>query len=230
MTLLSEFTNQREESRKNRREALEELARRYGGVRALAIAISRSPEQIYALLADRRSVGDKLARDIEEKLSLESGSLDMPVDKSAVKKAEPVAQKPRIKITKIPLLSFVQAGSMTDVGDLNCDEYVEMIGDFPSGCFALRIKGDSMKPLMDEGDVIVVDPSRWPSPGDCVVARSNLENLNEATVKRYHPIGFDESGRDIFELRPLNDNYRTMHSVNQKLQVIGTVCKLVKDL
>ena len=127
MTLLSEFTNQREEARKNRREALEELTRRYGGVRALAIAISRSPEQIYALLADRRSVGDKLARDIEEKLSLESGSLDLPVIDSAIKTATPVAVKPRIKITKIPLLSFVQAGSMTDVGDLCSDEYVEMI-------------------------------------------------------------------------------------------------------
>lgn len=231
MTLLNELMNKRETVRSNRKAALTELVRRYGGVRALAIAISRDPEQVYSLLSGRRGVGDKLARSIEEKLELDPGYLDIaPEDSAAPSVTQSPTPQPSVVVSKLPLVSFVQAGSMTDIGDLCADETVEVIGEFPDGCFALRIKGDSMNPLMDEGDIIVVDPGRWPRPRDCVVARSGLENLNEATVKRYHPTGFDESGTEIFELRPLNPEYPIMHSINQKLEIIGTVCKLVKDM
>ena len=110
------------------------------------------------------------------------------------------------------------------------NEYIEVFGDLPDGCYGLKVKGDSMTPLIDDGDIVVVDPNRWPKPGDYIVARSELENLAEATVKRYYPVGFDESGIEIFEARPLNTMYATMHSVEQKLVIVGTVCKLMKDL
>ena len=110
------------------------------------------------------------------------------------------------------------------------DEYIDVPGTLPDGCYALKVVGDSMSPLMDEGDIVVVDPNRWPKPGDCIVARSELENLSEATVKRYFPVGFDETGREVFEARPFNDVYPVMHSSLQKLSIVGTVCKLIKDM
>ena len=226
MALLEELQGRKDEARKNRKEVLTELVKQYGGVRTLALALSRTPEQLYALLSDRRNIGDKLARSIEQKLDLQEGTMDKPPTKTEVIK--PIEKK--AKITRIPLLSTVQAGMPTDCGDLCFDEHIEVLGELPDGCYGLRVTGDSMSPLIDHGDIVVVDPHRWPKPGDCVVCRSELENLNEATVKRYYPIGFDGTGRETFEARPFNEMYPVMRSVEQKLTVIGTVCKLIKDM
>ena len=227
---VEQLTKQYREDRDNtRRENLKQLVARFGSARALAIAVSKTPQQIGQLLRGESPIGDRIAADIEKKLNLLSGSLDNKSNTDA-----PSEPKPQIKkfsaFSRIPLLSSVQAGLPTDHGDLCYDEFVEVPGELPNGCYALKVSGDSMSPLMDEGDVVVVDPGRWPKPGDCIVARSELENLSAATVKRYYPIGFDETGREVFEARPFNTEYPVMHSVDQKLSVVGTVCKLIKDM
>lgn len=219
-----------------RRRNLARLAERYGSKRALAIAIAMTPQQFGEVLNGRAGFGDKVAERIETNLKVEPGFLDLPSIDSKLKDAPvvlPPAQprkSPVKKFARVPLLSSVQAGLPTDSGDLCFDEYVEVPGTLPKDCYALRVTGDSMSPLMDEGDVVIVDPNRWPKPGDCIVARSDLENLAEATVKRYYPVGFDSEGREVFEARPFNDMYPVMHSAHQKLEVIGTVCKLIKDM
>ena len=218
---------EREERDRIRKANLQELIARYGSTRAFSIAISRSPAQIGNMLRGIRPFGDTIKDHIEKTLDLPEGYLDRPVKKQA--NARPLT-KAESKTVKIPLLSTVQAGLPTDNGDLSYDEYIEVFGDLPDGCYGLKVKGDSMTPLIDDGDIVVVDPNRWPKPGDYIVARSELENLAEATVKRYYPVGFDESGIEIFEARPLNQMYATMHSVEQKLVIVGTVCKLMKDL
>ena len=120
------------------------------------------------------------------------------------------------KKKQIPLISFVQAGSLTDVGGLIPDEYIEAFGDHPDGCFALKVSGDSMTPVFDDGDYVVIDPARCPKIGSYVVARSDMTGMSEATLKQYFEVDFDEEGRKIFELRPLNPMYPPMHSVKHK--------------
>lgn len=227
MHYLDQLKKERIERDATRQQNLHELVARYGSIRALAIAISRSPNQIGEMLNGRRPFGDTVARHIEETLDLEPGYLDKEVKKKV--NLRPLSKEEH-KTTRIPLLSTVQAGLPTDHGDLCYDESIEVFGSLPDGCYALKVTGDSMSPLIDHGDIVVVDPNRWPRPGDYIVARSELENLAEATVKRYTPIGFDADGREIFEARPLNALYPPMHSVQQKLRIIGTVCKLLKDL
>jgi SOS-response transcriptional repressor LexA len=85
---------------------------------------------------------------------------------------------------------------------------------------ALRIKGDSMAPEFREGDVIIVDPAIVPSPGDFVVGRNGS---HEATFKKFRPRGIDASGREVFELVPLNDDYPTMRSDTERLLIVGTM-------
>lgn len=218
---------EREERDRIRKANLQAIIARYGSTRAFAIAISRSPAQIANMLRGIRPFGDTIKDHIEKTLDLPEGYLDRPVKKEA--NVQPLT-KAESKTVKIPLLSTVQAGLPTDNGDLSYDEYIEVFGDLPDGCYGLKVKGDSMTPLIDDGDIVVVDPNRWPKPGDYIVARSELENLSEATVKRYYPVKFDEAGNEIFEARPLNTMYATMHSVEQKLVIVGTVCKLMKDL
>ena len=222
---------QGDEITRRRRKNLQYLVAKYGSQKALAIALSRTQSQISQLVSEtsRKTIGDDLIRNIEDTLQLEPGSLDRPTE--AEKIAASISKKIVVpSFARIPLLSCVQAGTPTDHGDLCYDEFVEVPGSLPKGCYALRVTGDSMSPLIDHGDIVVVDPNRWPKPGDCIVARSELENLSEATVKRYYPVGFDETGREVFEARPFNPEYTTMHSVDQKLEVIGTVCKLIKDM
>ena len=226
MALYDELQEQKDKIQLNRKKVLAEIVKRYGSVRATALAISCTTAQLYALLNGNRNMGDKLARSFEEKLGMKPGTFDTPITRSNHEERE----QRMAKTTKIPLLSFVQAGMPTDFGDLIADEEIEVLGELPDGCYGLRVSGDSMSPLIDDGDVVIVDPGRWPRAGDCVVARSELENLAEATVKRFYPIGFDETGREIFEARPFNPEYPVMHSVHQKLVVIGTVCKLIKDM
>ena len=222
---------QTDEVTRTRRKNLQFLVTKFGSQKALAIALSRTPSQIGQLVRDNspKGIGDDLSRSIESTLGLEHGFLDKKVDREPIVNVRPLSKK-ESKIKRIPLLSTVQAGMPTDHGDLCFDEYIEVFGDLPSGCYGLKVTGDSMTPLIDDGDVVVVDPNRWPSPGDYIVARSELSNLSEATVKRYYPVGYDDDGREIFEARPLNNLYPPMHSVLQKLVIIGTVCKLLKDL
>jgi SOS-response transcriptional repressor LexA len=219
---------QTDELTRIRRRNLQLLVTKYGSQKALAIALSRTPSQIGQLVRDNspKGIGDDLTRYIEKELGLATGSLDRPAAK--IEKVKTIANE-ILNVTRIPVLSSVQAGSPTDHGDICFDEFIEVPGKLPKGCYALKVTGDSMSPLIDNGDVVVVDPDRWPKPGDCIVARSGLENLSEATVKRYYPVGFDASGREVFEARPFNEMYPVMHSVDQKLEIIGTVCKLIKD-
>lgn len=228
MALLDELQQRKEETQANRRKVLAEIVRRYGSVRATALALTCTTAQLYSLLNGRRNMGDKLARSLEEKLNLESGAFDAPPSETQIEVETAMPEK--LKSKRIPLLSHVQAGTPFDQGDLCYDEYVEVFGNVPDGCYGLRVNGDSMAPLIDSGDVVVVNPNRWPKPGDYVVVRSALENINGAAVKRYYPTGYDDTGREIFEARSINSLYPPMHSVNQQLSVCGTVCKLLKDL
>lgn len=221
MTYMEKVVKQREVRDNIRRKNLETLVARYGGVTALAIALSRSPQQINNMLNARKSFGDGITQYIEDTLNLESGFLDTagPTDK---------LERTPMPSRRVPLISFVQAGQLTNTGDLVSDEYVVCYGDASPTAFALRVKGDSMTPIFDEGDIVIVDDQKAPKVGDYVVARSELDAIEEATIKRYYIAGFDDHGREIFELRPLNPAYPVMNSQQLKLVVVGVVVEAIK--
>lgn len=126
---------------------------------------------------------------------------------------------------RIPVLSYVQAGNWREMCEQasNFDGNVEFVAASseigPYG-FGLWLRGDSMMPLFKEGDLIIVDPDEGPQPGDYVVAKNGS---GEATFKKYRPRGIDENGQEVFELVPLNDDYPTMHSDRQHIQIIGVM-------
>lgn len=125
---------------------------------------------------------------------------------------------------RIPVISYVQAGHWRDIVDNNpigySDDTIPARGEYGMYTFALRIMGNSMEPEFKENDVIVVDPDVAPNAGDYVVARNHTE---EATFKKYRPRGIDASGQDVFELVPLNEDYATMRSDMEPIQIIGTM-------
>lgn len=137
----------------------------------------------------------------------------------------------RLTPQRVPVLSYVQAGAMTEAGCVDLaqvyDEYITTDLDLSEQAFALEIKGDSMiappgsgEESFNEGDRIIVDCTVTPLPGDFVVARNGE---HEATFKKYRPRGVDEQGRDVFELVPLNPDYPTIRSDRQPVQIIGVM-------
>ena len=62
---------------------------------------------------------------------------------------------------KVPLLNWVRVGQWHEASDAfqagDADEWIESdVKD--AHVFALRVKGDSMEPEFNEGDIIVVNP------------------------------------------------------------------------
>lgn len=123
-----------------------------------------------------------------------------------------------------PVISRVQAGALREInvpygpGDGYDVEYGD--DDTSKWSFFLEIDGDSMQPDFREGDRVLIDPDVSPRPGDFVAARNTKQ---EATFKKYRVRGIDESGQEVFELVPLNDDYPVLRSDEHHLIVIGTM-------
>ncbi|UKH32347.1 LexA family protein [Actinobacillus pleuropneumoniae] len=130
-----------------------------------------------------------------------------------------------IGTTKVPLISYVQAGAWTGIDDFRetCGDYEYILTDLDvSGdAFALKIKGDSMEPEFIEGDIVIIDPKVEPHAGEFVAA---INGDYEATFKKYRPLeDLDEYGRQHFELVPLNPDWHSMSSLKQEIRIIGTM-------
>lgn len=124
---------------------------------------------------------------------------------------------------KVPLISYVQAGVWTESCELRDStgfEYIMTSLELSDKAFALQIKGDSMEPEFKEGDLVIVDPSIKPTPGEFVVA---MNGESEATFKKYRELGYDEHERIQFELIPLNPDYTIISTLNQQIRIIGTM-------
>lgn len=128
----------------------------------------------------------------------------------------------------VPVISYVQAGSFKEaIQDAQENFVASYAENLSKNAFALEVQGESMSPEFKPGDKIVVDPEVEPKPGDYVIAQNGE---HEATFKMYKPRGFDDQGREYFELTPLNQMYPTLDSRFQRIEIIGTVVEHVRSL
>lgn len=118
---------------------------------------------------------------------------------------------------RIPILGRVPAGqpleAIADVEDyLAVDEAIAK-----SANFALRVKGDSMFPEINDGDVVLVQSTNVAQNGEVVVA---TVDDNEATVKRLR-----RAGGDVY-LQPANPAYPIIRG--KDITVVGRVTSLIR--
>lgn len=127
------------------------------------------------------------------------------------------------KMRRVPILSWVQAGSFTESNPAEIlsetERWVETSLRISDNSFALEVKGDSMTnpsglPTIPQGATVIVDPDAEPINGKIVVAR--LDGTNEATVKK---LVID--GPHKF-LVPLNPRYPNI-PINGNCTIIGVV-------
>ncbi|KQK42800.1 LexA family transcriptional regulator [Acinetobacter baumannii] len=128
------------------------------------------------------------------------------------------------EISKIPVLDYVQAGLFNSVGYDGVNPIGETYTTYKSAkeksVFSLTVQGDSMLPDFKPGDLLTIDTALMPQPGSFVVAQNGDY---EATFKKYRVIGYDDFGREIFELVPLNPDYPTLSSLNHNISIIGVM-------
>jgi SOS-response transcriptional repressor LexA len=131
---------------------------------------------------------------------------------------------------KIPILDFVQAGIFHESGydgvNPKGETYTTYRSCRPESVFSLEVSGLSMSPEFLPGDKLVVDSAKDPYPGCYVIAQNGS---HEATFKKYRAIGYDEHGRETFELVPLNPDFPVMNSTQHEIRIIGVVVEHLRS-
>lgn len=124
---------------------------------------------------------------------------------------------------EIPILDYRQAARWTvdsTSQDLGEHDTIMTALELPPSTFALRILGNSMEPKFVEGDIVVVDPTIQPGPGDFVVA---AEGNGDTTFRQYRSGAINEHGDSVFELWPLSPLHAAMRSDRVSLAIVGTM-------
>lgn len=124
---------------------------------------------------------------------------------------------------RIPILGKVAAGHPIEALE-NIVDYEEISGDIARAeeYFGLLIKGDSMEPRMQEGDIVIIHKQDNVDSGDIAIV---LINGAEATCKK---VKKTETG---LILQPNNTKYETMYYSNEEVRslpvtIIGKVVEL----
>ena len=140
----------------------------------------------------------------------EKGILQGPAGKG-IKRAVSTAQRPN----QLPVVGMVTAGQPILAVE-NREGYVTWEAE--PGCFALRVRGESMKNVgILSGDLVVVRPQSNADDGQIVVARIE----DEATVKR-----LSKKNGHIW-LLPENEDFEPIDGTNA--EIIGIVKAVIRE-
>lgn len=108
------------------------------------------------------------------------------------------ASSPPRNIARIPVIGTVACGDPIDVEE-NIIDYLNLPGHVPDGAFALICEGDSMEPGLQDGDLVVIEPT--PNVEDGEVAAVLVDGDTKATLKQVRHVG------DTIWLMPTNPAY-----------------------
>ncbi len=134
--------------------------------------------------------------------------------------------------TRISVLGYIAAGEPVPVptqDSWGAEEPMDVL-DLPPGflgkvkknAYALRVKGTSMiDALVDDGDVVIVQPVDSVQDGDMVVAWLQIEK--EATLKRLYREG------DRIRLQPANATMKPIYVNAENLEVHGKVVGVIRN-
>lgn len=124
---------------------------------------------------------------------------------------------------KIPVLGTVPAGiPISAVEDILDYEEIPKSWENQGEFFGLKIKGDSMLPILTDGDIVIVRKQSTADNGDTVIA---MVNGDDATCKRY------ERSNNGIMLIPNNSRYTPTFYTNEEIAslpvtIIGKVVEL----
>ncbi len=133
----------------------------------------------------------------------------------------PSSGRRRPRLAELPLVSSVPAGKVSTMFHPDhVDNYVTVDDVKDPGAFALKVKGNSMAPRIEDGDVVIVSPAQEPRNGDVCVVRVNEED----TLKKVKFEG------NYIHLIPLNPDFEPVTVKRKDVNFVWKVVKLIKEL
>ncbi len=127
----------------------------------------------------------------------------------------------KIGLVKVPLLSSVPGGQPALIFHPDfVDRYVVIDDVRDPGAIGLLVRGQSMSPKLEEGDIIIVSPKKETKNGDICVIRVGEED----TVKK---IRFDGN---FVHLIPLNRDFEPMVVKKKDVTFVWKVVRVIKEL
>ena len=154
------------------------------------------------------------------------GKIQLLADYFKIEKSDLIEEKSNTTISqgiKIPVLGTVAAGiPISAVEDILDYEEIPQSWENQGEFFGLRVKGDSMQPKMDDGDVVIIRQQSDANSGDTVIA---LVNGDDATCKKLQKT---ENGIMLVSTNP---NYLPMFFTNEEIVtkpvvILGKVVEL----
>lgn len=123
---------------------------------------------------------------------------------------------------QIPLLAQRDVAQwLSDAASVRQDRLMHNDMALSQQSFAFRVEDQSMAPAILRDDVVIIDPSLSPQPGDSVLALQQQVVL----LRTWRQRGSEE-GVTQFELAPVNINFPELHSRRDNLKLIGTLVEL----
>lgn len=123
---------------------------------------------------------------------------------------------------QIPLLAQRDVAQwLSDAASVRQDRLMHNDMALSQQSFAFRVEDQSMAPAILRADVVIIDPSLSPQPGDSVLALQQ----QVALLRTWRQRGSEE-GVTQFELAPVNINFPELHSRRDNLKLIGTLVEL----
>lgn len=133
----------------------------------------------------------------------------------------PTANKRHNRLVDLPVISSVPAGKVATIFHPDyTDDFVTVDDVKDPQAFALKVKGNSMSPRIENGDVVVISPAQEVRNGDIAVARVDGED----TLKK---IKFEGN---YVHLIPLNPEFEPMTVKKKDVNFVWKVVKLIKEL
>jgi len=126
-----------------------------------------------------------------------------------------------VSLVDIPLLSSVPAGKTNAMFYPEyAERYVTVDNVKDKTAFALVVKGNSMSPRIEDGDIVVISPREEARNGDICVVRVNDEDvLKKIKIEEHH-----------VHLIPLNSNFEPITVRKRDITFIWKVIKVIKNL
>lgn len=198
---------------------------RFDGITAaFARAIDRDDAQVWQFL-NQRPIGEKLARDIEAKLGLEANALDHEQTRPAFARRLDAQEPVAVAYGRsVPVVGTAQLG---DDGHYEALDYPTGHGDgfvtYPTrdaNAYALRVKGDSMRPRIKPGEFVLIEPNTTPEPGDEVLVKTTD---GRAMVK---VLDFRRNG--VVQLSSINEEHRPITLEESQVERLHYVAAILK--
>lgn len=127
----------------------------------------------------------------------------------------------KVTMVDLPLLSSVPAGKTLSMFHPEyADKYVTVDNIKDPRAFALIVKGKSMSPMIEDGDIVVVSPQQDVRSGDVCVIRVNDEDV----LKK---IKIDD---DFVHLIPVNTAFEPVSVRKRDVMFIWKVVRVIKNL